>query len=84
MRRKEVLRPKTWCQLNIGGTPDFCARALEMANELPDPLRQNRMNKAPILAIERLVEEGFLKEVRPGVFRRTGKGQGEEQSNWDF
>jgi len=73
--RKEVISPRILCQLDAEGAIAFCARALEMANELPDPLRQNRMNKAPILAIERLVEEGFLKEVRPGVFRRTGKGE---------
>lgn len=66
---------KRWCQLGLGGAAEHCERALERANELPDPFKEN---------LRRVIRQGFLEEVRPGVFKPTGKGRDGEQTDRDF
>lgn len=66
MSKEAVVSPKVWCRLNLGGAAEQCERALAMANGLPDLLEEN---------LRRVIKQGFLEEVRPGVFKLTGKGR---------
>lgn len=69
MPKAEIINPKTCCRLDIGRAAVFCEEALKIANELPNPFKEN---------LKRVINQGFLKEIRPGVFKLTGKGRNEE------
>lgn len=72
MPNAEIISPKACCQLDIGRAAFFCEEALKIANELPNPFKEN---------LRRVIRQGFLEEIRPGVFKLTGKGRNEERAD---
>jgi len=68
MRKEDLSRLRVLFRVNPEAGQIFARRALEVANRLPETTING--------VIQRGVEEGFLKRVRPRVYKLIGKRGG--------